>query len=281
MSTNIPGDAGDLPGSVLVSSMWWWAASVFYPAKALKSLGLYKGQELGTPPPAVPRDGAGRFFSLFYTAPVYLEERPEGYDLVSEFDRISEEYDKYVQPFSGPIYDETEALMRPYIPPKARILDASCGPGKEMLKLVRLVPDGEIVGIDLSAEMVATAFSNARQAGVMNTAYFQADVAHLPEFFEHRFDAVYCSLAYHHYPEPLAAAREMRRSLVDGGKAFIADPGPLWYNLLSASLAKWADPGWIGFHTPEEFRDLFLQAGFADFYWQEVLPGIGVGVAST
>lgn len=281
MSAHIPSDAKDLPGSVLVSSMWWWAAYVFHPAKVLKSLGLYRGQELGTPPPVLLRVGAGRFFSLFYTTPVFLEEHPDSYELVAEFDRISKVYDQYVRPFSDPIYEETEKLMRPHIPSNGRILDSSCGPGKEMLKLVQIVPEGEVVGIDLSAEMVETACHNAREAGVLRTAYFQADVAHMPKFFERRFDAVYCSLAYHHYPEPEAAASEMRRVLVDGGKAFIADPGPSWYNVLSAPLAKWADPGWIGFHTPEEFRDLFLQAGFADFYWREALPGIGVGVAST
>lgn len=281
MSAQIPSDARDLPASVLVSSMWWWAANVFYPAKVLKSLGLYHGQEMGELPDAVPRVGAGRFFSLFYTTPVLLEEHPDGYELVAEFDRISDEYDRYVQPFSGPIYEETEKLMRPFVPSNGRILDSSCGPGKEMLKLVPLVPDGEVVGIDLSAEMVTTACRNARQDGIVQTAYFQADVGQMPEFFEQRFDIVYCSLAFHHYPRPEAAAQEMRRVLVDGGKAFIADPGPSWYNILSAGLANWADPGWIGFHTPEEFRDLFLGAGFADFYWQEMLPGIGLGIAST
>ena len=143
-----------------------------------------------------------------------------------------------------------------------------------------LVPQGEVVGVDLSAEMVATAWRNARNAGALNAAYFQADIARLPEHFQERFDAVYCSLASTSYPQPLGAAREMHRVLAPGGYAFVADPGPAWYNLLSASLAKWADPGWIGFHTPDEFRDLFLEAGFAGFYWQELLPGIGLGVAS-
>lgn len=277
---NLPNSDTELPGGVLVSSMWWWAANVFYPAQVLKSLGLYHGQELGSEPTQTRQTGAGRFFSLFYPEPVKLSERPPNYDLVTEFDRLSNEYDSYVQPFSAPIYTEVELLMRRFLPSNARILDASAGPGKEMIKLSRLVPRGEVVGIDLSAEMVATAWRNARQAGLLNTAHFQADVACMSEYFEHRFDAIYCSLAFHHYPDPSGAAREMRRVLADGGKAFIADPGPLWFNLISAPLAKWADPGWIGYHTPKEFRQLFLEAGFADFYWREVLPGMGVCIAS-
>lgn len=37
--------------------------------------------------------------------------------------------------------------------------------------------------------------------------------------------------------------------------------------VLSSPLAKWANPGWIGFHTPDEFRHPFLDAGFARAAW--------------
>jgi len=50
---------------------------------------------------------------------------------------------------------------------------------------------------------------------------------------------------------------------------------------LSAPLAKWADPGWIGFHTPDEFRHLFLDAGFARAAWIDLLPGFGLAIGQT
>jgi hypothetical protein len=58
----------------------------------------------------------------------------------------------------------------------------------------------------------------------------------------------------------------------------VIDPGPAWYSAISAPIAKWADPGWIGFHTPEEFRKLFRDAGFARTGWFELLPGFGVAI---
>jgi hypothetical protein len=68
------------------------------------------------------------------------------------------------------------------------------------------------------------------------------------------------------------------RCLRPGGVYCIVDPGPEWYNRMSVPLARWADPGWIGFHTPEEFRDLLSRAGFARTAWIDLLPGFGIAV---
>ena len=66
-----------------------------------------------------------------------------------------------------------------------------------------------------------------------------------------------------------------------GGMAFVADPGPKWFNDMSYPWAKLADPGFVQHRTGIDFQALFRQAGFADVYWVEALPGIGITVAST
>ena len=50
--------------------------------------------------------------------------------------------------------------------------------------LARLVPEGEVVAADLSRGMVETAWRNARQAGLSNMAFVQADVGDPPALFE-------------------------------------------------------------------------------------------------
>ena len=65
-----------------------------------------------------------------------------------------------------------------------------------------------------------------------------------------------------------------------GGKAFIVDAGPAWMKAIASPIAKLGDPGWIGFHTGEEFQDLARQAAFSGFHWSEVLPGIGLTIAT-
>ena len=56
------------------------------------------------------------------------------------------------------------------------------------------------------------------------------------------------------------------------------DPGPAWFNTLSAPLGRLADPGWIGWNTPEQFRALLGGAGYERTCWIPLLPGFGLAV---
>lgn len=278
------GGHGHAPGGaaaegLLVSAMWSYASRVLYPAQSLRRAGLLPPAPwLGDPPAGVPEAGLGPHFSRRHARPVLLDAEAEHGHLVVEFDRMAEVYDAFVRPFSTPIFDEALAELRPFLRPDARVLDAGCGAGRELQRVARLVPRGEVVGVDLAAGMVNAAWMDARSHGLDHCAFFQSDVGDLPAAFDGAFDVVYNSLAHHHYPEPARAAAAIHEALRPGGVYCVVDPGPSWFNAISAPLAKWADPGWIGFHSPEEFRALMLGAGFARAAWREVLPGFGVAV---
>jgi SAM-dependent methyltransferase len=263
---------------VLVAAMWTYAAQVLQPAQALKRAGVLRESVLGDEPEDLPRRGLGPYFSRGQPGPVLLGRPTEHDHLVGEFDRMAEVYAAFVRPFSTPIFHEALKVLGRYLTPDARVLDAGCGPGQELERVARLVPQGEVVGVDLSAGMVNVADRAARAYGLDNCAFFQADVGDLPRAFTGKFDLVYNCLAHHHYPEPPQAAREVLRCLRPGGVYCIVDPGPEWYTRMSVPLARWADPGWIGFHSPQEFRDLLRDAGFARAAWVDLLPGFGVAV---
>jgi len=269
---------GGLSGGMLVGAMWSYAATVLYPAQALKRAGLAAETVIGEEPEGVPRKGLGAYFSRRQESPVLLSGPTEHDHLVDEFDRMAEAYAAFVRPFSRPIFDEALRVIRRYVASDARILDAGCGPGQELERVARLVPDGEMVGVDLAAGMVNAAHRAALAHGLDNCAFFQADVGDLPRGFTGKFDLVYNCLAHHHYPEPPRAAREIIRCLRPGGVYCVVDPGPEWYNRLAAPLARRADPGWISFHTPDQFRSLFADAGFARTAWVDLLPGFGLAV---
>jgi hypothetical protein len=174
----IPG--ATIPGSIFVANLWWYGFAVLRPAQALKLFGLYRGQEIGNPPARADRRGAGPHYSLQYSTPVLLNSQPDAYGDVLPFDELSGHYGPPVAPFAGPVFEEVVKLMRSLAWPESRILDCSCGPGTEMLALTGLVPQGEVVGTDLAADMVATAAGEARRRAISNVAFFQADVANLP-----------------------------------------------------------------------------------------------------
>ena len=192
---------------------------------------------------------------------------------------MAEVYDAFVRPFSTPIFDEALSELGRWIPRNARVLDTGCGAGRELQRVSRLVPSGEVVGVDLSAGMVNAAHRDARAHGLQNCAFVQADVGALPAEFEGAFDLVYNSLAHHHYPDPPAAAREAFRVLRPEGIYAVVDPSPEWFSRLSAPLAKWSDPGWISFHSPDQFRRLFAEAGFDRTGSLELLPGFNLNTA--
>lgn len=269
----------DAAGAALVGNMWNYALTVLYPAQALKELGLYAPTRIGVRPPTPYTAGLGPYFSKRHPFPVLLEHKTEQYHLVEEFDRISEEYERFTKPFSGPLFREGLKIIDDYLTPTSRLIDTSCGAGTEATTLATMVPRGEVVAADLAAKMVQTTFERARREGIANMAFFQADVAALPQQFTEQFDATFCSLAFHHYPQPQRSVDEMYRVLRPGGYAFVIDPGPEWYKRISEWLAAWADPGWIGFHSGEEFQVRFMNAGFSYYYWEELLPGIGLVVA--
>jgi SAM-dependent methyltransferase len=270
----------DVPAAVYLSQLWFYSLAVLHPAQALKQMALFAKTSVGRYPTISGFKGEGQFYCRDYPEPVFLDGVSEHAESVTEFDRGADLYEKVVLPFTRPVHEEAFTLIRRLLPPAARILDLSCGPGGELVRLAELVPDGEVVGIDLSSEMVTAAHAGARQRELQNTAFFQADVANLPAHFAGRFDAVHCSFAFHHYQSPVAALREMHRVLNRDGKAFVVDGGTWWANILSTPCAKWADPGWVSFHTGEQFERMFLSAGFSGFYWEEVLPGIGMCIGS-
>jgi len=215
-----------------------------------------------------------------YSAPVFLGYRPQGYETVAAFDQLSSVHDQLQEPFSAPIFEDVVKVLRLLSSPTSRILDCSCGGGTEAVTLAGLVPEGEVVGTDLAMEMVATAAARASRQGIRNTAFFQADIANLPDHFANQFDFVYSSFSFHHYTQPVKALQEMRRVLSPCGHAIVVDAGPWWMKLLGSTLAQWADPGWVSFYTGEEFQELFAEAGFSHFYWVEILPGIGLSIGT-
>jgi ubiquinone/menaquinone biosynthesis C-methylase UbiE len=261
----------------LVATLWAYSAGVLYPAKALRWSGWsVVGPRVGDEPEGLPQPGLGRRFSIGITEPLLLEDTGANYDLVADFDRLAELYELCVRPFSTPIFDEALAVMRRYLASDSRVLDAGCGPGRESRRVASYVPHGEVVGIDLAAGMVTTAHAAARARGLDNCAFVQADVGDLPTDFTGAFDLVYSCLAHHHYPDPGAAAAGVHRCLRPGGVYCVIDPGPAWFNALSSPLGRFADPGWIGFKTPDEFRALLEEAGFARTCWIPLLPGFGM-----
>lgn len=264
---------------LLGGSLVLWSRLFFEPYRKSRDERFHKPFTLGTLPPATQRPGRGPALSLKHTSPVYLRDTPGNYDTVEQFDYWSESYD-FIRPFVQPVLEETSRLMAPYLGPKARVLDPSCGPGDNAIAVARSVPRGEVVAADLSRGMVARAAANARADGRRNMAFFQADAADPPRSFNGYFDVVLCCLAFHHYADAERTAAAFRRVLAPGGVLVIADGDPSWNEPLVTMFSKLADPGFVRHRGGPEFLTLLQKAGFTTVSWTRALPGIGVTIAA-
>ena len=101
-----------------------------------------------------------------------------------------------------------------------RVLDMGCGEGETLLRMGR---DGaEVVGIDISGEMVRMANKAAQRIGLSNVQALEMPAEQL-DFPDASFDVVYgVSIIHHLEIEP--AAREIARVLKPGGRAVFIEP---------------------------------------------------------
>jgi ubiquinone/menaquinone biosynthesis C-methylase UbiE len=269
----------DLATTLYLSQLWWYSLAVLHPAQLFKRLGVFPKISVGKYPPTAPRSGQGKLYSLEYREPVCLDGDLKPSALGSEIEQAGNIHEAMVA-ITRAVHEEALILIQRLLPPAARILVLGCGSGSELFRLTEIAPDVEVVGVDSSRELVSAASDGAKQRGLRNAAFFQADPTNLPEHFAGRFDAVHSSFVFHRYPNPGGLLSEMHRVLVYGGKAFVVDGGTRLANFIASPLAKWSNRGRASFHTGEDLRTLFLRAKFSDFYWEELLPGIGMCIST-
>lgn len=102
------------------------------------------------------------------------------------------------------------------------VLDIGCGDGRTTASIANSVPHGSVVGVDLSADMIAHASRHHGQATHHNLNFQQADAAALP--FVSEFSVVFSNATLHWVPDQPAAVQGIARALRPGGR-FIAQMG--------------------------------------------------------
>lgn len=93
-----------------------------------------------------------------------------------------------------------------------RVMDAGCGSGRLTAKLLERLPKGEVVGVDLSHNMLAQAAEHLGD----RVRFVQADLTHLP--FDNEFDVVFSTAAFHWVPDHPAMFASLARALKRGGR---------------------------------------------------------------
>lgn len=149
---------------------------------------------------------------------------------------------------------QKKALNQAAVNPKAKIIDIGCGTGKG-LELLKQKGFTKLYGADISPEMLKKANQRLKQTAVLK----QASVEKLP-FKNNTFDIATNTEAFHHFPNPEKAIKEIHRALKQGGLFYLADIN--FYSKTIHWLFKKLEPGHVKIYSKKEFTQLFKQAGF-------------------
>jgi SAM-dependent methyltransferase len=136
------------------------------------------------------------------------------------------------------------------VPARARILDAGCGSGRNMVELAR---HGTVTGIELSQTSVSLA--REREAGEV----VEGSVLDMP-FEADSFDLAASLDVIEHLEDDLQALRELRRVVAPGGTLLVTVPAYQWL---------WSGHDEINHHHRRYTRRSLQSAG-EQAGWQQV-----------
>jgi ubiquinone/menaquinone biosynthesis C-methylase UbiE len=165
------------------------------------------------------------------------------------------------------------------------VLDVGCGTGDDVINLYRIVgPDGQVVGIDYSAQLISEAKARAEKAGAL-VEFLVGDAHELSQFDDNSFDATRATAVFHHLESPERALQEMIRVVKPGGSVVIAEADwetllidhpdiALTRHIMNYQCDENHQNGWIGRQLPRLFKQSGLDVYIAPAAM--ILPNYGL-----
>ncbi len=177
--------------------------------------------------------------------------------IVDQFTRQAAQFARSPTARNEEILESIVRMTRPTA--SDTVLDVACGPGLLVCALARRVR--QATGIDLTPAMLEQARRTQQEQGLTNVVWQQGDVGALP-YADGNFDIVTCRFALHHFPEPLAVLKEMRRVCRAGGRVVVADSAPEAAKADAFNaMERMRDPSHTRALPVEDMRELFREAG--------------------
>lgn len=145
-----------------------------------------------------------------------------------------------LQSHSWRTIENSAAYLLPHLRTGQTVLDVGCGPGTITWDLAERVAPGAVVGIDVTEEVLATAWANGAERPDLAVEFRAGDVYAL-DLVDDSVDVVHAHQVLQHLSDPVAALREMRRVCRPGGVVAMrdADYAAMTWSPASEGLDRW------------------------------------------
>jgi ubiquinone/menaquinone biosynthesis C-methylase UbiE len=217
------------------------------------------------------------------------EERTEYVDFWNEV--LVPKFVKWRHIVVGGLSHHSAAVFpRLAVAPGDRVVDVGCGFGDTAIELARRVgPAGRVLGLDCCDAFLEFGRRDAAAAGLGNVEFVEADVQRYP--FDGEFDFCFSRFGTQFFENPVAALRNMRRSLRPGGtmtmivwrdlseNPWLAAPKEVVLSFLPppGEDARTCGPGPFSMADPDVVRTQLRIAGYADTTFERIDAPILVG----
>ena len=155
------------------------------------------------------------------------------------------------------------------------ILDIGCGCGATTLEIAKILPQGKIVGVDISKPMLEQAIKSASDMSLSNTDFVAKDVQ-TDEIHSDYFDVAFSRFGEMFFDDPFEAFSNIYKSLKDGGQlSFVcwqhASLNP-WQSLSIQVIKEYLDlpapppksPGPFAFEDKEYIEEILKGSNFKE-----------------
>jgi arsenite methyltransferase len=103
------------------------------------------------------------------------------------------------------------------------VLDLGCGGGLDaFLAAQRVGPEGRVIGLDMTPEMIEKATTSARKGGYANVDFRVAEIERVP-VADDSIDVVISNCVINHASDKPAVFKEVHRVLKPGGSLYLSD----------------------------------------------------------
>ena len=170
----------------------------------------------------------------------------------------------------------------------SRVIDVGCGSGDTARAAAAAVPDGAVLGIDLSRDLVDAARQRAERAGVGNLRFEIGDAQIYP-FEPAGADAVISKTGAIFFGDPVAAFGNLARALRPGGRMSLlvwqSAADNEWFLDIAGALSGGRQlpapppdaPGPFSLGDPDRAQARIGAGGFEDIAFTDVREPMGFG----